>query len=185
VRKTAPKLLGEILVSQGKLTEKSLEAALNIQKKEGGLLGQILVKKRMVTEQEIVITLATQFGYPYLPLANCRIDTSLVKLIPLNVAIQYFCLPIDQIGKTLTVVMADPTNTLAIKDIEYTTGCRVQTFVSSSSEIIKYIQKIYKLDSPPGGADASGNHFSDVNFAGVLRKQKENKNQDDDGKKRK
>jgi len=108
MKKIAQKLLGEILLEQGKVTKEGLDRALKAQQREGGLLGQILVKMRLVTEQEIVTTLATQFGYPYLPVANCQIEPGTLKLIPENVARQYHVIPIDRIANTLTVVMADP-----------------------------------------------------------------------------
>lgn len=133
-------------MESGEITKDQLECALLVQKNEGGLIGQLMVKLGYVTEERIVIALATQFGCPYLPLSNYQIDPELIKLIPENVARQYCVIPIDKIGQVLTVTMADPTNDMAIKDLEYMTKCKIQVFVGSSSEIMDVINHYYKSE---------------------------------------
>ncbi|MBI2870264.1 MAG: hypothetical protein HYY14_00985 [Candidatus Omnitrophica bacterium] len=176
MKRVVQKLLGEMLLEQGKITQEELDRALKTQQKEGGLLGQILVKMKVVTEQEIVTTLATQFGYPYLPLSSCHIEVDILKLIPENVARQYHAIPIDRIGNTLTVVMADPTNALAIKDIEYTTSCKVQTFVATGTEIRESLNRFYKSHRAMGTEEWSADeNVAKVDFANVARERQAKK----------
>ncbi|RKY39211.1 MAG: hypothetical protein DRP75_02745 [Candidatus Omnitrophota bacterium] len=137
------KPLGRLLVERKIISEHQLNKALKIQEKEGGLLGQILLRLGYVTEEDIVICLATQFGYPYLPLGNCEIEPEIVQLIPKEIAYQYYAIPIDKVDKILTVAMVDPSNKSAIEDIEYATKCRVQAFVSTSTDIKKAIERYY------------------------------------------
>ena len=47
------KKLGEILVSQGKITPEKLTHFLRIQKKESKPLGEILVREGIITEEEL------------------------------------------------------------------------------------------------------------------------------------
>lgn len=61
------KKLGEILISDGAISEEQLREALDFQKKEGGLLGEVLVKLGYVEERDIVQALTVQCGFPYLP----------------------------------------------------------------------------------------------------------------------
>lgn len=60
------KRLGEILIEAGALTEDRLKAALEIQKKEGGLIGEILLKKSFINEKDVVAALLKQREYLYI-----------------------------------------------------------------------------------------------------------------------
>jgi len=67
----------------------------------------------------------------------------LVKIIPKQVALQYCLIPIDKIGSTLTIAMANPLNSQAIEDVEYISNSEVQIFVATASDIKKAIEKCY------------------------------------------
>lgn len=47
------KLLGEMLIEAGLVTEKELDEALKEQAKSGGFLGRILVEKGYVSEKDL------------------------------------------------------------------------------------------------------------------------------------
>jgi type IV pilus assembly protein PilB len=53
-------LLGEILLEKGEISKEQLQAALDIQKNEGGLIGIILVTQGAISEQTLVKYLAIQ-----------------------------------------------------------------------------------------------------------------------------
>jgi len=142
-RRMITKKLGELLVERKIIKEPELQKALQIQKEKGGLLGSILVLLGFATEEQIAQALTTQYGFPYLPLKNYEIDPEIVKLIPRNVAEQYAMIAIDKVGNSLTVAMSNPLNLHAIEDIELITNCKVQTFVSTQSDIKAIIKKYY------------------------------------------
>lgn len=142
---TGQKKLGQILIEQGVLTHENLEKALAVQKKESGLLGEILIRLKMVKEEDIVIALATQFNFPYLAVQNFTINPEAIKTVPAALAVEYTFIPIDKVHSILTVVMADPSNQEAIRQIESLTACRVQAFVGTVSEIEDAVTKNYKL----------------------------------------
>ena len=137
------KQLGELLLSMALITREQLEQALALQKTKGGLLGQILVDLGYVTEEQIAQSLTAQYGFPYLPLRNYEVDVEVLKLIPENVAKQYCLIPVDLIGQTITIAMANPLNTQAIEDVELMTKCKVQAFVSTASDVNGAIVKYY------------------------------------------
>jgi hypothetical protein len=56
----AKPLLGEILLENGEISQDQLDAALEEQKKEGGLIGIILVNLGFISEQLLVKYLAVQ-----------------------------------------------------------------------------------------------------------------------------
>ena len=144
VKRVITKTIGQLLLEKGVIKQSQLDEALKIQKEKGGLLGQILAGLGYVTEEQIAQVITVQYGFPYLPLANYEMDESAIKMVPENVARQYCLIPIDKIGNTVTVAMADPLNIQAVEDIELVTGCSIQIFVSTATDIKQAIDKFYK-----------------------------------------
>ena len=123
---------------------KGIDKALLVQKERGGLIGEILVELGFAKEENIAQALTAQYGFPYLPLGNYEISQETAAIIPGRVARQYLLIPIDKIGNNLTIAMSNPLNVQAIEDIELISGCNVQTFVSTSSDVKMAIEKYYK-----------------------------------------
>ena len=135
--------LGQLLISSSLISEEQLKQALNIQKKEGGRLGTNLVKLGIITEEKLVTFLSKQYGVPAINLAEYKIDPSILKLVPADMAKKYLILPVARVGATLTITMADPSNVFAIDDVKFMTGYNVEVVVSSESAIIKAISAYY------------------------------------------
>lgn len=144
IRKIINKQLGELLVERGIIDQHQLNKALAFQKERGGLIGEILVELGFTKEEDIAQALTAQYGFPYLPLGNYEINLEIINIIPQRVARQYVLIPVDKIGNNLTIAMSNPLNIQAIEDVELLSGCNVQTFVSTSSDIKKAIEKYYR-----------------------------------------
>lgn len=143
-KKVINKKLGELLMDAGLITLAQLDQALELQKDKGGLIGEILVQLKFTTEEDIAKTLTAQYGFAYLPLSNYEIDSELAKMIPERVANQYCLIPIDRMSNNLTIAMSNPLNSQAVEDIETISGCSVQIFVSTTTDIRQAIGKFYK-----------------------------------------
>jgi type IV pilus assembly protein PilB len=144
-KKVSGKPLGEVLIERGVLTREQLTTAMEHQKKGSGkLLGEVLVELNFATERDIAQALTAQYGFPYLPLANYEIDQEVIGALPEHVCRQFCLVPIDKIGKSLTLAMANPLNVQAAEDVELITGCTVQIFVSTATEVRQSIDKYYK-----------------------------------------
>lgn len=144
LKRIISKQLGELLIERKIINSRQLEEALEIQKQRGGLIGEILVMLGFAKEEQIAQALTAQFGFPYLPLVNYEIDPAITILIPENVSRQYCLIPIDKIGNSLSIAMSNPLNIQAIEDVELITNCKIQTFVSTATDIKKAIEKYYK-----------------------------------------
>ena len=144
IRRIINKQLGELLIERGVLNQRQLDKALTVQKEKGGLIGEILVELGFANEEDIAQALTAQYGFPYLPLGNYEINPEIANIVPIRVARQYLLIPIDKIGNNLTLAMSNPLNAQAIEDIELLSGCSVQTFASTASDIKKAIEKYYK-----------------------------------------
>jgi type IV pilus assembly protein PilB len=142
-KKATKKQLGELLVERGVIDHDQLQTAIGYQKEHGGLLGEILVKLSFATETDIAQALTCQYGFPYLPLASYEIDAEVIKSVPADVCREQCLIPIDKIGKSLTLAMSNPLNTGAAERVEQITGCMVQVFVSTATDIKQSIEKYY------------------------------------------
>ena len=143
-KRRSNKYLGELLVERGIIDREQVAMAVAYQNEKGGLFGEVLVQLKFATEEDIVQALTCQYGFPYLPLASYEIDRDVLNAVPENVCRQFCLIPIDKIGKSLTLAMADPLNRNAIEDVELITGCAVQAFVSTASDIKEAVERYYK-----------------------------------------
>ena len=143
-RKTINKQLGEILLERGVISRVQLEAALKAQKEQGLLFGEALVVLKYATEEDIVQALTCQYGFPFLPLSNYEIAPEIIALVPADVCKKYCLIPVDRIGRSLTLAMANPLNVQALEDIERITSCAVQSFVSTATDIKNGIKRYYE-----------------------------------------
>ncbi|MBF0571004.1 MAG: hypothetical protein HQL12_03945 [Candidatus Omnitrophica bacterium] len=142
--KTVNKQLGEILLERGVISRAQMETILVYQKEKGILFGEALVQMKLGTEEDVVQALTCQYGFPYLPLANYEIAPEVVAAVPLNLCKLYCLVPIDKIGRSLTLAMSNPLNVQALEDVEKSTSCSVQAFVSTATEINSAINRYYE-----------------------------------------
>ncbi len=135
--------LGELLTKASLISQDQLKEALRVQKETGGKLGETLIKLGFVSEEDITECLSQQFGVPSINLAHFEIDSSVIKLIPADVARKYNILPVNKTGATITIAMADPTNVFAMDDIKFMTGYNVEPVVASELGIKASIDNYY------------------------------------------
>ncbi len=135
--------LGQLLINNNLITEEQLKNALDLQKKEGGRLGSNLIKLGFLTEGKLVAFLSKQYGVPAINLSDYKIDSSVTKFMPQEVAYKYQILPVAKVGATLTIAMVDPSNVFAIDDVKFMTGYNVEPVVASESAIREAIAEYY------------------------------------------
>lgn len=137
------KKLGNILVESGKISEVQLMQALDKQKNTKKKLGEVLIEEGLITEEEIFEVLRLQLGFNRVYLDGMVIDEEVIKKVPLAIAKKYTLIPFELNGYVLSVAMEDPLNFFAADDVRITSGCEVQIFLATKSEINKAIDKYY------------------------------------------
>ncbi len=135
--------LENALKETGILSAEQLTEAQALQKKEVLTFAQAILKLGVLGEEDLVSTMVTQFGFPYLQLANYKIETEIVEIIPKSIADKYCLIAIDKIGNILTIAMADPLNAAALDEIRKETGLNVETFISTFSDINSALAQFY------------------------------------------
>ncbi len=141
--------IGQLLVNSRTISEDQLNEAIGLQRSEGGRLGANLIKLGYITEEKLVSFLSKQWGVPAVNLSDYRIDPSVLKLIPYEIARKYLIVPVARVGATLTIATADPSNVFVIDDVKFMTGYNVEVVVAGESSVTYAISSYYK-----GGSDA-------------------------------
>ncbi|MGC8815568.1 MAG: GspE/PulE family protein [bacterium] len=110
------KLIGQVLLEKGLITNNQLEQALNYQRNNPNKrIGEVLVELGYITYQDLAKALAESLNIPYIDLLKEEIDESLILKFNLEVLKQYKFIPIrkDQSGIVL-VGLVDPLDNEAI-----------------------------------------------------------------------
>jgi len=136
--------LGDILIREGLITRDQLTAALAEQKSSGHRLGYVLVKLGLVQELEVTKVLARQYRMPAVDLTRFEVDPKIVKLIPADFALKHVVLPLKREGRTLTVAMADPTNTGVLDDLKFITRYDLFPVIAGEYTLRSLIEKHYE-----------------------------------------
>ena len=106
-----------MLLANGKVTQEQLNRALEIQRKSGDFIGEILVNEGVLDENSLVAFLAKHCKIPYLSLLDYLIDESLLELVPPEFCLRHRLVPIDKMGRNLTVAMVNPLDALALETL--------------------------------------------------------------------
>jgi len=152
-RRRDDKLLGKILVERGAINEGQLDEALAVRKQRNSdtLLGKIIIELGLAKEEDVLEAVNIQYSIPYMPLDNYNINPKAVRMIPAEVARKHLLMPIDKIGASLTIAMLNPLDYELVREIESIVQCDVQTFISTSEEITRTIDKYYNPQNNDNG----------------------------------
>lgn len=144
----AKKRIGELLIERGAIDDRQLTSALSYQRERGGRIGQALVTKGFLTEEQLVAALGEELSLPVIDIPD-QVDAEALKLLKAQFCESHdaFPLHVDSAPaggrRTLTLVLADPLDLPTLEEVEFTTGCRVQPALATTSQIRLAILRHY------------------------------------------
>lgn len=136
-------LLGEILVSQNMIDREQLKEALRLQENEKKYVGELLIKLGYIVERDVMVALVEQCKLPYIAIDKYNVDKEIANLIPKETALKYHAIPLGRVGNILSVVMADPLDSLRKEEFKRITNCEIASFIATKQEIDSAIRKCY------------------------------------------
>ncbi len=136
--------IGELLVSNGVISEDQLETALAEQKKTGLKLGRQLIAEGFLDEDGLLSFLSEQLDIPCVDLGQFNVQAEVVKTLPETYARRFRAVVLEDRKDHLLVGMADPTNIFALDEIERTLKRNVHPAVVRESEILHTIDLVYR-----------------------------------------
>ncbi len=138
------KRLGDILISDGLLTNEQLEQALEQQKQSHERLGTVLIENGYITERELIDALRNQLGIDFIDLTKTNIDPSMSRYIPKSLAQEYEIVPIQVVRDNLFLAMSDPLNFMAIERARDTSRKNIVPMIATSSAVRHAISILYE-----------------------------------------
>jgi general secretion pathway protein E/type IV pilus assembly protein PilB len=139
--------LGQILLSQGVISEDQLRIALLEQMKSNQPVGKLLISLGFVSEATLRDALGESLGKRSVDLACAVIDASALRLVPRDLAKRYRVLPLDydREQQRLTLASADVSDIVALDKVRalLPEGCVIETVIAGDSEIARAIDQYY------------------------------------------
>lgn len=140
-RSQRPRLVGEVLVGDGHITEEQLSKALAEQKTAGQMLGELLVDQGTISGNVLVHSLAKCLGVPGVQLRHGLIDPNLLPLIGSEEAERLKSIPMFRVYDTLTVAMAEPQSLPTIDRLRELTGLEIRPVLALEGNILEFARK--------------------------------------------
>lgn len=147
LRRLGRKRLGSILMADGLVTPEQVTEALEIQKDTGKMLGQVLVALGYITDYDLAKSLATQFQFPYLNPAFYAIDRDVLELITPEMMYKYVFVPLDKFGNQLIVAMAGLLGEDVVQEIKKKTGCDIRVYIATARDVRAVLEKEVPIDA--------------------------------------
>jgi type IV pilus assembly protein PilB len=154
------KKLGDILVSQGRITPERMTELLRLQKGSAKPFGQVLIEHEVLTMDELSLILGEQLGIPHLWLRKGLVDPRIVHLLPKEKAIQYQVIPMFCVNGLLTLAAADVYSPFIFKEVSRITNMEIQPVLCRAADILDAINECYQeevnIDEVMTRMDVSG-----------------------------
>ena len=137
----------QILVERGFLTQDQVDAAAKSMKAENETTLDVLVSGGTIGEDEVLGTVADQFGLKYCHVNADAINPEVVKTIPADIAKKYGVVPVVADEDSITVALSDPMGYDAVDSLRYVLhGLDVQAVIAPRAEVNAAMAKIYADD---------------------------------------
>ena len=169
------KRLGEVLHERGKISAKDLERALEEQQQKLSHLGELLLERGLVGKGDLIAALEEVSLVPYVDIAATPVDPATLQLIPRQMAERLCVLPIRRDLSRLVVVMSDPRNAAARKELAAITGMTISPRLAFHAELREAIAQHYSqlsVEAPTGTLSIiSGNSADEIEFISTSTRQ--------------
>ncbi|MGZ6791934.1 MAG: GspE/PulE/PilB domain-containing protein, partial [Mycobacteriales bacterium] len=148
--------IGEVLVSQGLLTEEQLAHALEVQRtvppgEARKRLGSVVTDLGLATERQVAEALAEALGLELVDLGRTIVVPDHVRLLPRAVAERSGVLILERTGSRLRLATADPTNVVALDDVKlYTGASELAVVVATASQVRDHLGRAWSLSEDSG-----------------------------------
>jgi type IV pilus assembly protein PilB len=158
----------DVLVDLGYVPEERARQAIEEARTAAMPPEALLLQQGAITSDQLSRAIAERYGLDHIDLSAYRVDMAAANLIPVNTARRYRALPVGFVDKgILLVAMADPTNVLAVDDIQIATAFDCQVAVAADEDIEALIGRLNTLQSAVSEAVIEGEEEGEEELAEV------------------
>ena len=168
VRGRSSGFVTDVLVDLGYISEDVAGQAVEGARTAGRPPERLLVEQGAINADQLSRAVAERYGLEHLDLSTYQVDMAAANLISVNTARRYRALPVGFVDKeTLLVAMADPTNVLAVDDIQIATALDCRVAVAAEEDIEALIGRLNTLQSAVSEAVHEGEGEAEEELAEV------------------
>jgi type IV pilus assembly protein PilB len=140
-----------VIVEMDLATRRQVDDAVASSRVSGTTPERVLLEQGVLTQDALSRALAERYGLDHLDLGVFAVDMNAANLVSTTVAKRYQTVPVAFADKrTLLVVMADPSNVLAVDDIAIMTGYEIRVAVAPPDDIAALISRLDRLEDVVG-----------------------------------
>ncbi|HKT83299.1 MAG TPA: ATPase, T2SS/T4P/T4SS family [Solirubrobacterales bacterium] len=158
----------DALVDLGFVPEDRARQAIEEARTAGRPPERLLLEQGAINADQLSRAVAERYGLDHVDLAAYQVDMAAANLISVATARRYRALPVGFVDKgTLLVAMADPTNVLAVDDIQIATALDCRVAVAADEDIDALIGRLNTLQSAVTEAVSEGEAEAEDELAEV------------------
>jgi type IV pilus assembly protein PilB len=158
----------DVLVDLGFVGDDVARRAIEAARTAGRPPERLLVDQGAIDADQLSRAIAERYGLDHIDLSVYQVDMAAANLISVNTARRYRALPVGFVDKaTLLVAMADPTNVLAVDDIQIATALDCRVAVAAEEDIEALIGRLNTLQSAVTEAVSEGEAATEDELAEV------------------
>jgi type IV pilus assembly protein PilB len=158
----------DVLVELGIVGDERARLAIEEARSAGLSPERLLLEQGAIGADQLSRAIAERYGLDHVDLSVYHVDMAAANLITVNTARRYKALPVGFVDeKTLLVAMADPTNVLAVDDVQIATGLDCRVAVTAEEDIEALISRLNTLQSAVTEAVTEGEAEAEAELAEV------------------
>ena len=145
--------LGDRMVTQGLISEDQLNVALQEKKITSKMLGEIVVDLGFVTEDALVAFLAETWGFEIFDPKHTIVDGEALDLVDNKMALKHKIMPISLDATEMRVAMADPYDVIALDTLRrfLPKGVHIKPMITTAKILSEAIDAAYGYASSING----------------------------------
>jgi HD-like signal output (HDOD) protein len=132
-----------LLRQHGLLSDRAVEEAAVLQLDFPRTQWDLLIDIGHLSPADFHTVMAKQKGIASIDLPNYHIPREVLDIVPADMAARGMFIPVDRLGKLLTLAMACPLDTDVIGDVERHTGLRVKRMLTTVEDIRRMLDACY------------------------------------------
>ncbi len=147
----------DAIVQLGYATQEQVEQAIATSRTAGRRPEEILLEQGAIDGEQLSRAIAERYGLDFVDLSIFNVDMGAANLISAASARRHQVLPVAfKDETTLLLAMADPTNLLALDDVQMATGLNCAVAVAPAADIEGLVTKISTMQSTISDAITEG-----------------------------
>jgi type IV pilus assembly protein PilB len=138
----------DVLVDLGYVDDHRARLAIEEARTAGMPPERLMLQQGTITDDQLSRAVAERYGLDHIDLSTFQVDMAAANLITVDTARRYKALPVGYVDKgTLLVAMSDPTNVLAVDDIQIATALDSRAAVAAEEDIEALIGRLNSLQT--------------------------------------